>query len=457
MKNICFIANYYKTDIFVKIADTLSEHYITSYWIIPSIKQYNELSKIYPSEQLLYIGKKEVLSSPNSLLNYDLKIHELVYGDRVLSYESKSWAYDYLLKLQPLVYNFIEQNKINFIFGEITWAHELLAQRLTKQATELQCKYLCLQTTRIPNGRFAFFTDEFESQIYEINPSINTKHEPIVLAKPTYLAIIDNLIKKQSSTKGNLLKLKNFIFRTNQDSNDPTLYSNPYTQFKIRTKEIFNRIIFKKIVKETLFDELPANKKFILFTLHKQPEASIDNYGRYFENQLDLITNIWRILPENYILLVKEHSNAIGDRSLSFYKAIKSLRNTILIHHKEDSHRLIDICEAVFTVSGTIGYETALKGKNSFTFAPAFFNKLNNCKEVSWRDFRKATSLFDLMGDKDESNIEEFSNWLLNNSFEGIMTDAFTEPECVEKENIDKLSNGFLTILKSLPSGKFSS
>ncbi|MEZ4792895.1 MAG: hypothetical protein R2783_05395 [Gelidibacter sp.] len=447
MKNICFVANYFKTDIFVAIAKTLDKHDINSYWIIPSGKQYKELGKTFSKDRLLYIGKKEVLATTGRIMDHDLKIHELVYGDRVLREESKKWTFDYLLKLQPLFYDFIQKNHIHHIFGEITWAHELLAQRLVRQATELKCQYYSTQTVRIPNGRFTFFTDDFESQIEEVEPEPKEQHPPIELAKPTYLAIMDQHIKNQSSTKGNLKKLKNFIFRTNQDFNDPTLYSNPYTLFKIRTKEIWNRIAFKNFVSETTYDQLPKDKKFILFTLHKQPEASIDVCGRYYENQLQLITNIWRILPEGYIFLVKEHSNAIGDRGLKFYKTVKGLRNTILIHHKEDSHRLIDLCDAVFTVSGTIAYETALKGKRSFTFAPAFFNRLSNCNEISWKDFRNSQSLFDLIHAKEPSNIEEFSNWLLNNSFEGIMTDAFTEPVCAEKENIVKLCVGFLNVI----------
>lgn len=447
MKNICFVANYFKTDIFFEIAKNLEQHEINSYWIIPSRKQYQELSKSFSEDRLLYIGKKEVLATTGRTINYDLKIHELIYGDRVLREEAISWTYDYLLKLQPLIYDFIEHNRISHIFGEITWAHELLTQRLTRQATELRCRYFSTQTVRIPNGRFAFFTDDFESQIFETCSSQIQTHSPIVLEKPDYLAIMDNHVKNQSSTKGNLKKLRNFVFRTNQDFNDPTLYSNPYTLFKIRTREIRNRILFHKFVKETTYDHLPKNKKFILFTLHKQPEASIDVYGRYYENQLQLITNIWRILPEGYIFLVKEHSNAIGDRGLEFYKKVKSLRNTILIHHKEDSHRLIDLCDAVFTVSGTIAYEAALKGKRSFTFAPSFFNRLSNCKEISWKEFRNSQSLFNLIHTREPSNIEEFSNWLLNNSFEGIMTDAFTEPLTIGEENVKKLSSGFLNVI----------
>lgn len=448
MKNICFIANYYKTDVFVKVAQSLKQHDITTYWIIPNLKQYIDLSSQFPKTQLLYIGKKEVLSESAEKHDFDLKINELVYGDRVLREESSTWTYDYLLKLQSLYYNFIKDNSINYIFGEVTWAHELVAHRLTLQENTLNCEFLNPHTIRIPNGRFAFFTDEFQSKIKEISKTSISKIDTIKIEKPSYLSINDKLIAKKGTLKHNLKLIQNFVSRANQDANDPTLYSNPFTQLKIRSAEVCNRFLFNKRVKETSVKKVSTNKKKVLFTLHKQPEASIDVIGRYYENQLELITNIWRILPEDYILLVKEHSNAIGDRRLKFYKSVKKLRHTYLIDNKADSHKLLDDCDVFFTVSGTIAYEAALKGKYAFTFAPTFFNKMITCNEVSWKDF-KNYRLEDLINTQNYGlTVNEFSKWLLDNSFEGIMSDAFGDPRCVEMDNIDSLTNAFKTVIK---------
>ena len=430
------------------IANQLQKSGIKSYWIIPNGKQYKTLKTIFPEKQLLYIGKKDVLASQEKEVDFDLKINELVYGDRVLKYEPKNWTFTYLEKLRNLYYNFIKSNDISYIFGEVTWAHELVAHRLTTQAKNLKCEFLNPHTIRIPNGKFAFFTDEFQSNIKLASNISKEVVGKIQLEKPSYLKINDELLQKKRSLSHSLKLLKNFVLRTNQDANDPTLFSNPLIQFKIRAAEIYNRIVFKNFINETSVKSLPEGKKSILFTLHKQPEASIDVIGRYYENQINLIINIWRIMPKDHILLVKEHSNAIGDRKLGFYKTIKKLPNTYLIDNKADSHRLLDIIEAVFTVSGTIAYEAALKGKHAFTFAPAFFNKMNNCSEVSWKDF-KYHSFNDLISNQQKClDANEFSSWLLKNSFEGIMSDAFGNPICVGKKNISNLSKGFLIILK---------
>ena len=101
-----------------------------------------------------------------------------------------------------------------------------------------------------------------------------------------------------------------------------------------------------------------------------------------------------------------------------------------------------------FTVSGTIAYEAALKGKHAFTFAPTFFNKMSTCNQVSWKGF-KNYSLKNLINKRNQGlTVNEFSKWLLDNSFEGIMSDAFGDPRCMESENIDSLTNAFKTAIK---------
>ncbi|MDO1502196.1 hypothetical protein Q2T40_18845 [Winogradskyella maritima] len=447
MSNICFIANYYKTDVFLEVSKILEKKNHTVFWIVSSKKQYDWLLSKFPSDRLLYIGKKEVLASKTKQIDVDLKLNELIYNDRVLKHESRNWSYNYLKNLTSLYYNFFKTNKISYIFGEITWAHEILAYRLSTFHTELETQFLNPHTIRVPNGRFAFFTDEFQSCIKEVKRVDNEVFSTITAEKPEYLKLNDKWIDKKKSISHNIGLLKNFIFRTNQDANDVTLYSSPYNQFKIRTTEIINRFIFNKFVSETTIEKLPENGKFVLFTLHKQPEASIDVIGRYYENQLSLIENIWRFLPENYYLLVKEHSNAIGDRSYSFYSKVKSLRNVFLIDNRINSYDLIEISSAIFTVSGTVAYEAALMSTMSFTFAPAFFNKLKCCREISLDEFKHNTFIELMSKNNTGLSNEGFSNWLMSNSFKGVMSDAFGNPRSIEPENINLIANAIEKIV----------
>ena len=94
------------------------------------------------------------------------------------------------------------------------------------------------------------------------------------------------------------------------------------------------------------------------------------------------IVNVWRALPDGWLLLVKEHTNAVGDRSWCFYRRLRQLRNVVLVDEKADSHDIIRRSRAVVSVSGTMAYEAALMGIPSLTFGDVFFNRLPGCRKI---------------------------------------------------------------------------
>ena len=187
----------------------------------------------------------------------------------------------------------------------------------------------------------------------------------------------------------------------------------------------------------------------MVYTLHKQPEASVDIVGRYYDDQYINIRNIWRILPEDWHIVIKEHTNAIGDRSLGFFKRIKKLRNLILLDEKVNSHKIIQDSKAIFSVSGSIAYEAALIGKPAFLFAPIFFDKLRNCHTISLQTLRDTNSIYDLLDfwEKELENqlsVEKFTKYLLTYSAKGLISDPLTDPKCMEKDNLEIVSKAFI-------------
>ena len=197
MKNICFVANYEKTLLFDEVAKKLSDAKI--YWIVVNKSLYSYLLKSYPKESILLIDKDSVLSKNDSTFNTSkYKLNEIWYGDRVLKYEE--WGQKYLSNLAEIYYDFISKHNIDFVFGEQTWAHELLVHRVSDLNKELGCTSLSPHTVRMPAGKFAFFKDEFESAIYDYRSTdYNYPEHPILEAKkPEYLALNDKLLDEKS-------------------------------------------------------------------------------------------------------------------------------------------------------------------------------------------------------------------------------------------------------------------
>jgi len=213
--------------------------------------------------------------------------------------------------------------------------------------------------------------------------------------------------------------------------------------------EEWNRLTYP-FVKTEPYSEI-ENKNFVVYTLHKQPEASVDVVGRYYDNQYTNIQNIWRILPDDWYLVVKEHTNAIGDRSLSFFKKIKRLRNLVLLNEHINSHKIIQDSKAIFSVSGSIAYEAALYGKPAFLFVPIFFDKLQNCQTISLETLRNTNNIKDLLAiweaeRKHKMPVNAFSKLLLTYSAKGLISDPLTDPKCMERDNIIKVTDAFLKL-----------
>jgi hypothetical protein len=170
--------------------------------------------------------------------------------------------------------------------------------------------------------------------------------------------------------------------------------------------------------------------------------------GRYYDDQYINILNIWRALPQGVSLLVKEHSNAIGDRGLLFYRKISLLSDTYIIDEKEETYTLISNAEGVVTVSGTAAYESALMGIKSYTFAPTFFNNLEHCTKICLHTI-KNTNIFSPALDNQKTSINDFSKWLNRRAFKGIISDPISNPNCVSEENLSLVSNAILEITQS--------
>ncbi|MEM6894845.1 MAG: hypothetical protein AAF554_14220 [Bacteroidota bacterium] len=449
MKSICFVTNYKKTFFFDAIAKELENRDVEVYWIVLNKKLYDYLLPTYSQEKLLLINKKKGNVSNEKI--GDFKLNELVSVDRALKYYG-GWGYEFLQNIQKPIYDFIKVNGISFVFGETTYAHEVMICRMLKIRKELSCTYLHPQTIRIPAYHFTFLTDEFQSEIYEDVTFDTYKEGDIInVQRPTESVVNEKRVMKSMTLLSKLKRSTRFFTQKNMELDDPSVSpTNLAGRLRKGFTEEWNRLTYP-FVRTKDFDQI-EKKNFVVYTLHKQPEASVDIVGRYYDNQYINIQNIWRILPDDWYLVVKEHTNAIGDRSFSFFKKIKRLRNLVLLNEHINSHRIIQDAKAIFSVSGSIAYEAALYGKPAFLFVPIFFDKLQNCQNITLETLREVANIEELLSlwnenKKHKMPIAEFSKYLLSHSAKGLISDPLTDPKCMEEGNIQNVTKAFLKLM----------
>lgn len=436
--NICILSNFTKTYLFHAVSQELAKANIRTYWIATNRPLYQFLKTEYGEERVLLINLD--YSDQAAPIVKDFKLNELIYGDRYLRHK-QTVGFNYLRHIQQPIYDFIQQHHIKVMMGEVTWSHEVLIHRMCQQCPELDCRFLNPHVVRIPDNRFAFFKDERQSQLLAVGQKDQWEHEVLEAKKPDYLKLNDKIVKKSSSLAGRLDRIRRFFTNENMDPLDPTLLPNVKQRVQIAGRQEWNKETYKLV--ESISFEAVNTAPFVFLGLHKQPEASVDVFGRYYEDQLQNIKNLWRALPEGWHLLIKEHTNAIGDRDVAFYKAIKQLPGVYLVEATTNSYEMIQQAALVATITGTIAYEAALMGVPSVTFAPTFFNQLNSCRQITLEDLDQFL-LSDIANElaAQPDNRAEFSAFIYSNSFEGRMIDPISDQRSIEEKNIQLLAQG---------------
>lgn len=145
-------------------------------------------------------------------------------------------------------------------------------------------------------------------------------------------------------------------------------------------------------------------ENFIYFPLLTEPEIALHGIAQDFFFQLSAINLIARDLPANYRLVVKEHLLAIGRRPKNFYQQIADLKNVLIAECTESGIQYIDRAKATACLTGTAGWETAIKGKPVISFSKNnVYNFLNHVFEV-----------------KDLSNLNSIISLIIKNNYPSI-------------------------------------
>lgn len=447
MESYCFISNYSLTALQLEVARRLEDEGVNCVFVTVNSHLAREIANAgWGAERLLHLKFEPGISEPE----FDavpIRFNDLVLADRALRHTPKS-GLQFLYRCARQLSEFFELHDVRYVFSEPTWAHERLAAALCDASG---CRtFLTPFTIRYPPGRLAFFENGDQDRLYPL-PGLPSEDPPLPSAKignsapPAYLKRNDELLKEAGTLGARLRRLGRFLTRERIDSTDPTHIQSRWHTLRIKGGEEINRLLYNFVYRKAVDDDL-LDKPFVLYALHKQPESSIDVLGRYYEDQAALLMAIWRSLPTGWTLLVKEHTNAIGDRVPGFYRKLKRWPRLHVIDEKAPMNQLLLRARAVFTVSGTVAYEAALKGLPAFTFVPMFFNRFPSCWRITIEDLRTARCLAELIEGIPTSTPEEndeAAHDILRHSFAGRFTDIVSDPTVLDPINVEKIMMGF--------------
>lgn len=464
--NICFVCNGLKTKMFYHIAEDLkrSSLCLDVFFICCSSSQQDYLSQNKIAGNHILLLNWDRLTEDSEPVN-DYKLNELVAYDRALKYNIED-GLRLMRNMEKPFHDFILENQISFVFGEMTWAHEILMARICQDKFKDTCHYLHPQSIRIPNGRFCFMDTEFQDSIFSPSEYIHSKDElkgyqiPIQPVVPQRVADVAADVHESMTVHARFKHLLDFLVfnrlkKRPKHQDSLQTYILPLRQSRKKSVQLeFNKIYYMNFVKKAKWEDF-KDKKYVFVTLHMQPEASVDVVGRYYDDQLLNIKNLWRIMPQDYYIVVKEHTNAIGNRGKAFFKELQKIRNVIIPDENISSHLILNNSDGVFTNSGTVALEAGLYRKHAFLFSGIFFDKLKYCHRVSLEDFKYCRNYHQfkerlIERDKDKMDLDDYSDYIIRSSFKGIIDPHQTSNLFEDTDNIRTIARSFEFFLNKM-------
>jgi len=215
----------------------------------------------------------------------------------------------------------------------------------------------------------------------------------------------------------------------------------PVLYFINKLKTMVNKQV---LLRNRLFKNPISEDKFVLFLLHKQPEATTFVKSPFFMDQRYLIEIVAKSLPVGYSVYVKPHHNDFGNKPITYFKEMASRPNVRLLKTYCNSQELVRKSAAVVTISGTVGWEGIILGKPVITFGNVFYNAYDQVMHVS--DITQLPDLlrkaiFQYTFDRELMLKYVFSH--IKGTYNGIpLSPVYTKDRSLEPENISNLVNG---------------
>ncbi len=390
--------------------------------------------------------KNKSISFFEKFLN--ISMNSIIIMDRTLRRKKRNYIENYLVFLLNEIDDFFLKVKPKIVFIEPTWTHEIL---ICKFAKKYSVSIVAPVKDKLLPDRFLAFKDENHLNFYKNPATKNVKYlsneafNSVIYNKPVqYFKKFNkrNKIDFQKLPKlFRLIKISIFNYR------NPNIQNSIFSDICIKIKSIFRSNIQLNLFDFKKLGEI--KKKFILITLHVQPEASIDVVGSKYTNQIEFVRKISQTTPNEYIILVKEHSHAIGNRGNSFYRELLEIPSVVLLHPNEDARETIKKSSLVISNTGTSSLEASILNIPSITTTSMFYNELLLKKEFNPFE-ENVGNLLKKQKKVTKSKIIKYLDRIYSGSFNGNCGDFQTDLDVLNISNIEKLQNSFMSLINSI-------
>ncbi|MCY9692562.1 capsular polysaccharide export protein, LipB/KpsS family [Paenibacillus alginolyticus] len=141
-------------------------------------------------------------------------------------------------------------------------------------------------------------------------------------------------------------------------------------------KEIFST------TKEQVSDLVGKYRAAVFLPLQFSPESSLDYNiaDSRFSQYKELLSTVIANLPDDVLLIVKEHPDMYGYREIEFYDLFLNRHNIALVDVDIPVQEIFELCPFLLVTGGaSTGAEAVIKGKTVISLGGAFYNENVSC------------------------------------------------------------------------------
>ncbi len=311
----------------------------------------------------------------------------------------------------------LTKNKPNKIFFPIS-PHDLIGYCLYCVAKYQKIEVIIVKVLTSINDKKGFIiNDIYDTKVPKFNLSeINSfkyNYDNSSLAsieantmsclESKYSSLSKKILKKRKSFKNFKVSFSSFIYRF--------LFN-----IGLRKYRIFDLKKYELTIKESFNLLKEVSKKNILYMpLGFQPEVTSNPMSLPLFTIHSSISLIRSILPENWILLVKDHPSMLTFNHLSYSnyrnditgEIITNSDNCFLVNNKIKSSEILNVSNAVLTGVGSVGTEALLKGIPVITYGNGPYISIPNVYKCSTYN-----AIFNALVEIEKSNTDNFNDSL---------------------------------------------
>ena len=316
-------------------------------------------------------------------------LFSIIYRCRYLSGINVYEASKKVRKMWASVSNYVAENPIDLI---LTPAVDNYVTDIWFRIAETR-GILALQPRRSPLQGLVRITNGLDNRILR-EPSKEEIRRNIILLSNKFKADYQNIeIRTAIQITRRFLKEvgKKIIFeiwKMRYKDPDSYHYNAIYPNKNSITFKSISQLWYHKKFKQNIHD-IKKNKinyeKTVFWPLAMAPESALCylNEDYSFSNYENVLNIIASTLPDNILLVVKEHPSAIGYRNVEQFRQLENKNNIIIIKPSESTSEIIKSVDAVLIkTSATTGLEAVANGKPVLAIGSCHYNIENIVDEI---------------------------------------------------------------------------